>query len=143
MMRALGMDATPSAYVDRLPGISLANVNLVSRFGLHRARRGATAGHLAVFEMTSPRSAARCAAGMRRLLGPEAPARFYDEHVVADAVHEQIAAYDLAGGLAADEPELVEDILFGAAACLELDRRFGQRVLDRWSAGLSSLLPPP
>jgi len=143
MMRALGMDATPSAYVDQLPGISLANVNLVTRFGLHRARRGATAGHLAIFEMTSPRSARGCAEGLRRLLGPDAPAHFYDIHVVADAVHEQIAAYDLAGGLAADEPELVQDILFGAAACLELDRRFGEYLLARWSAGRSSLSARP
>ena len=39
---------------------------------------------------------------------------FYDEHVEADAVHENIAAWDLAGGLAAEEPEVAADILFGA-----------------------------
>ena len=40
-------------YVDLLPGTTLATVNLISLFGLHRRLRGALVGHLAVFEMTS------------------------------------------------------------------------------------------
>ena len=35
-------------------------------------------------------------------------------HVVADAHHERVAAHDLAGGLAAQDPRLSGDILFGA-----------------------------
>ena len=50
---------------------------------------------------------------------------YFDEHVEADAVHEQIAGRDLAGALAEQEPELLDDILFGAAACLHLDDLVG------------------
>ncbi len=40
-MRALGLDDTYGAYLDRLPGITLATVNLMSLCGLHRRLRGA------------------------------------------------------------------------------------------------------
>ena len=36
---------------------------------------------------------------MQRLGFDAVTARFFDEHVEADAVHEQIAAYDLCGSL--------------------------------------------
>ena len=52
-MRALGLDDTFGAYLDRLPGTTLAWCNLMSLFGLHRRLRGALVGHLAAFEMTS------------------------------------------------------------------------------------------
>ena len=51
-MGALGLDSTYGAYVDRLPGITLATVNLMSLFGLHRRWRGAIVGHLAAFEVS-------------------------------------------------------------------------------------------
>ena len=50
-------------------------------------------GHLAVFEMTSTEPSRRYAAGIRRLGGDDLAARYFDEHVEADAVHEQIAAH--------------------------------------------------
>jgi hypothetical protein len=65
---------------------------------------------------------------------------FYDEHVEADAVHESIAAWDLAGGLARVEPHLVDDILFGARALLALEARWAQHLLDAWRDGRRSLL---
>ena len=40
-MRALGLDPTYGAYLDALPGTTLATVNLISLFGLHRRWRGA------------------------------------------------------------------------------------------------------
>ena len=52
-MSALGLDPAYGAYLDRLPGRTLATVNLMSLFGLHRRLRGAIVGHLALFEMTS------------------------------------------------------------------------------------------
>ena len=52
-MVAVGLDATYGAYLDRIPGVTLATVNLMSMFGLHRRLRGAIVGHLALFEMTS------------------------------------------------------------------------------------------
>jgi hypothetical protein len=141
-MRALGLDDRENAYLDRVPGTTLATVNLMSAFGLSRARRGAIVGHLAMFEMTSARPNRRYANGLRRLgCGAEAT-DFYDEHVEADAVHENIAAYDLAGGLARQEPELAGDILFGARSLLFLEDLFARAVIDAWERGGSSLRRP-
>jgi hypothetical protein len=137
-MRALGLDARYGAYLDHLPAVTLATVNLMSMFGLHRRLRGAIVGHLALFEMASSIPNRRYGDGLRRLGLGEATG-FYDEHVVADAVHENIAAVDLAGGLARQEPALVSDILWGAAALVELDGRFARHLLGAWEAGRSSL----
>jgi hypothetical protein len=139
-MDALGLDSTYGAYLDRLPGTTLATVNLMSLFGLHRRWRGAIVGHLAAFEVSSPRPNARYASGLRRL-GFAAPAtEFFDEHVEADSVHENIAAYDLAGGLAALEPDLAGDIIFGVRALLLLEGRFSELLLDAWQVDEISLL---
>jgi CDGSH-type Zn-finger protein len=141
-MRGLGLDARYGAYLDVLPGVTLATVNLMSLFGLHRRLRGAIAGHLAVFEMTSSIPNRRYGNGFRRLgFGPEVT-DFYDEHVAADAVHESIAAWDLAHALARCEPELAADILFGARALIALEARWAEHVLERWSHGLTSLMSP-
>jgi hypothetical protein len=125
-MRGLGLDAQYGSYLELLPGITLATVNLMSWFGLHRRHRGAVAGHLAVFEMTSSVPNRRYADGFRRLgYGPDVTL-FYDEHVEADAVHESIAAWDLADALARAEPDLARDILFGARAALAQARLLGE-----------------
>ena len=110
-MDALGLDARYGAYLDRIPAATLATVNLMSLCGLHRRLRGAIVGHLALFEMTSSIPNRRYASGLRRLgvADPRALA-FFDEHVEADAVHENIAAVDLAGGLARAEPALAAEI---------------------------------
>jgi hypothetical protein len=141
-MDALGLDSRYGAYVDRVPAVTLATVNLMSMFGLHRRLRGAIVGHLALFEMTSSIPNRRYGNGLRRLgFGGDATA-FFDEHVVADAVHENVAAVDLAGGLAKQDPTLAPDILWGAAALAELDARFARHLLESWQAGSSSLLAP-
>jgi hypothetical protein len=138
-MRAVGLDDTYGAYLDAIPGTTLATVNLMSLLGLHRRLRGGIVGHLAAFEMTSPGPNRRYAGGLRRLgFGREAT-EFFDEHVEADAVHEAVAAHDLAQGLATAEPWLASDILFGAAALLHVEARFAGHLLDRWAAGESSL----
>ena len=139
-MRALGLDDTYGAYLAVLPGISLANVNLMSMFGLHRRWRGATVGHLALFEMTSTEPNRRNGDTLRRLgLGRDATA-FYDEHVEADAVHENVAAYDLAGSLARDEPDLAADVELGARCLLHLEGLWAGHLMSAWDAGRSSLL---
>ncbi len=103
-MDALGLDSSYGAYLDHIPGVTLATVNLMSFLGLHRRLRGSIAGHLAYFEMTSSVPNRRYAEALRRL-GFGVPAtEFFDEHVEADAVHENVAAVDLAGGLARQDP---------------------------------------
>ena len=140
-MDALELDSTYGAYVDRLPGTTLATTNLISFFGLHRRWRGALVGHLAVFEMTSVRPMGRYSATLRRLGLPSLARRFYDVHVAADARHQIVAAADLAGGLARSEPEVAGDIIFGARAIMAVEGRFAGHLLDAWAAGTSSLLP--
>jgi len=141
-MEALGLDGTYGRYIDRWPGVTLAAVNLVTGLGLHRRRRGALVGHLAAFEMTSSIPNRRYGNALRRLgFGPEAT-HFYDEHVEADAVHENIAAWDLAGGLAAEEPEVAADILFGARALLQVEARWASHLMDAWEEGETSLRAP-
>jgi hypothetical protein len=141
MMRAVGLDATYGAYVHLLPGCTLATVNLMSLFGLHRRLRGAIIGHLALFEMTSALPSGRYAAALRRLGfdGPEATA-FFDEHVEADAVHENIAAVDMAGGLVRAEPALCGQVLWGARALVTVEGVWAAHLLESWSASHSSLL---
>ncbi|WP_104163613.1 iron-containing redox enzyme family protein [Cryobacterium sp. N22] len=138
-MRGVGLDATNGHYVDAVPAITLASSNMMTMFGAHRRLRGAIAGHLAAFEMTSSQPNRLYGNGFRRL-GYNADVTFYfDEHVEADAVHEQIAARDLAGSLATDEPELLQDVFFGAAAGLYVDGLAGAQQLDAWTAGTSAL----
>jgi hypothetical protein len=140
-MAALGLDATYGAYLDAIPGLTLATVNLMSLMGLHRRWRGGITGHLALFEMTSSIPNGRYARGLRRL-GLEGATAFFDEHVEADAVHENIAAVDLAGGLARAEPELTGQIVWGARALAELDARWARHLLECFERGVSSLVAP-
>ncbi len=137
----LDLDAAYGAYLDQIPAVTLATVNLMSMFGLHRRLRGALVGNLAVLEMDSSLPNRRYGDALRRLGRSEATA-FYDEHVEADAVHEAIAAHDLAGALAADDPAVAPDILFGARATLLLDAAAGRHLLESFKRGESSLRSP-
>lgn len=140
-MRALGLAADEGAYVDQLPGVTLATVNLMSLFGLHRRMRGAAVGHLAAFEMTSCIPNRRYGDGLRRLGFGEEATRYFDEHVEADAAHGAIAANDMAGALVEDEPAMLSDVLFGATALLTLERRWAEHVLPAWRSGRDALVP--
>ncbi len=139
-MIAAGLDGSYGAYLDRLPGPTLATVNLITLFGMHRRWRGALVGHLAAFEMTSSLPNRAYAQGFRRLGFDAAAVRFFDEHVEADSVHEVLAG-DLAARLAAEEPDLASDVVFGAEAMALLEGRFADGLLRAWRAGDSALLP--
>jgi len=138
-MRGAGLDDSYGAYVDDVPAITIASHNMMSMFGLNRRLLGAIVGHLAAFEMTSSIPNRMYADGLRRLGFGDDVTDYFDEHVEADAVHEQIAGRDLAGSLAEDRPDLLADIMFGAAACLAVDGWVGEHMLDAWSRGESSL----
>jgi hypothetical protein len=141
-MSALDLDPTEGAYIDQLPGVTLATMNLMSLFALHRRLRGAIIGHLAAFEMTSCIPNRRYGDGLRRLGYDESATRYFDEHVEADAAHGAIAANDLAGSLVQQDWRLEADVLFGAAALLGLDARWADHLVTSWSRGRSSLLRP-
>lgn len=141
-MSELGLDNDFGAYVDWVPALPLATVNLMSLFGLHRRLRGAIVGHLAIYEMGSSLPSRKYARGLRRL-GFDAPAAsYFDEHVEADAVHEQIAGRDLAGGLVEQDPSLMPDVVFGAASALFVGGLLDQWQLAAWNSGSSSLRRP-
>ena len=142
-LEGAGLDSSYGAYLDHVPDVTLATVNLMSLCGLHRRRRGAIVGHLALFEMTSAVPNRRYAAGFRRLGFDDRTCEFFDEHVVADAVHESVAAVDLAGGLVRQEPALAGDVLWGARALVEIEARWSRHILEAWEGDRSSLLQVP
>jgi hypothetical protein len=139
LLRHLDLDATYGALWDEAPAAAFASVNTMSLFGLHRRWRGAALGHLAAVEMTSSAPSRRYSAGLRRLGFGERVTVFYDEHVEADAVHEQIASVDMCGSLVAEEPDLLPDVLFGAACSLAMDGVAAGQLLGAWEAGRSAL----
>lgn len=141
-MSALGLDPEYGAYVDQVSAITFASSNLMSLFGLHRRLRGAIVGHLAAYEMTSSIPCRLVSTGFRRAGYDERATGYFDEHVEADAVHEQIAGRDLAGGLVEADPRLLDDVLFGASACLTVDGWMAGHILEAWERGESSLRQP-
>ncbi len=142
MMLELGLDATYGAYLDAAPATTLAPVNLMSMLGLHRSLRGAAVGQFAMVEVTSSPGSRRMSAACAWLGARSAGTRFYDEHVEADAVHEQVIRHELLGDLLGREPELAADVVFGIRSGLLLDDRLGEHMMTAWSAGRSSLRQP-
>jgi hypothetical protein len=138
----LGLDSRYGAYLDYLPGVTLATVNLMSLFGLHRRWRGAIVGHLALFEMTSTAPNTRYGDALRRLGFDAAVTKFYDVHVEADADHEVMAREDLVASLVEQEPQIAGDIIFGARALALTDGAWAQRLILCWESDRTSLLRP-
>jgi hypothetical protein len=142
LMEDLDLDTTYGRHLDAASAEALATVNLMSLFGLHRALRGALVGHFAAVEVTSSPGSRRLAEAMRRTGAGPAAEHFYDEHVEADAVHEQVVRHEVIGGLLADEPHLAPDVAFGIDATGHVEDRFAARLLSDWRAGRSSLRTP-
>ncbi|MFH0519467.1 iron-containing redox enzyme family protein [Streptomyces sp. M41] len=139
LMTDLGLDTTYGHYLDAATPEALATVNVMSLLGLHRALRGALVGHFAAVEITSSPGSRRLAQAMRRTGAGPAAEHFYDEHVEADAVHEQVVRHEVIDGLLAEEPHLAPDVTFGIDVTGYLEDRFGERLLDAWREGRSSL----
>ncbi|SDY62517.1 Iron-containing redox enzyme [Modestobacter sp. DSM 44400] len=139
LMRDLDLDDGYGALWDLAPTVAFTSVNTMSLFGLHRRWRGACLGHLAAVEMTSSEPSRRYSLGLRRLGFGEGTTVFYDEHVEADAVHEQIASVDMCGSLVAEDPTLTADVLFGAQCSLAMDGLAADHLLGAWKAGRSAL----
>ncbi len=142
LLTAAGLDATYLGYLDAVPAESLAVVNLMSLFGLHRSLRGAAIGHFAATEITSPPGSRRMVQALQRMGAPSACIGFYSEHVEADAVHEQVVRVDVVGDLVAREPQLEPDIVFGMRANAALEDRFAKQVMASWRQDQTSLRAP-
>ncbi|MGW5618587.1 iron-containing redox enzyme family protein [Streptomyces sp. NPDC003877] len=142
LMTDLGLDTTYGRYLDAASAEALVTVNMMSLFGLHRSLRGALVGHFATVEITSSPGSRRLAEAMRRTGAGPAAEHFYDEHVEADAVHEQVVRHEVIGGLLEQEPHLAPDVAFGIDATEFVEERFGTRLLTDWRASRSSLREP-
>ncbi|MFH8798486.1 iron-containing redox enzyme family protein [Streptomyces sp. NPDC017936] len=142
LMTDLDLDTAYGRYLDAACAETLATVNLMSLLGLHRSLRGALVGHFAAVEITSSPGSRRLAEAMRRADAGPAAVHFYDEHVEADAVHEQVVRHEVIAGLLEEEPHLAPDIAFGIAVTGLLEDRLAARLLTAWRAGRSSLRTP-
>ncbi|MDO0938729.1 iron-containing redox enzyme family protein [Streptomyces sp. DG2A-72] len=142
LMTDLGLDPTYGHYLDAACADTLATVNLMTLLGLHRSLRGALVGHFAAVEITSSPGSRRLADALRRTGAGPAAVFFYDEHVEADAVHEQVVRHEVIGGLLEAEPHLAADVAFGVDVTGHLEDRLATALLTEWRAGRSSLRRP-
>ncbi|BBZ50638.1 iron-containing redox enzyme family protein [Mycobacterium heidelbergense] len=142
LLAAAGLDPTYLGYLDAVPGESLAAVNLMSLFGLHRSLRGAAVGHFASTEITSPPGSRRMVQALQTMEAPEACIAFYREHVEADAVHEHVVRLDVVGDLLAREPQLDADVVFGMRAHAAVENRMADTLMESWNRGRTSLRRP-
>lgn len=138
-MRLIGLDDRYGAYLDRMPAISIATVNLVTMFGLHRRLLGALVGHLTLFETTSVGPMSHYSRALARLGFGEDACRFFDVHVVADTRHGEVALEKVASGLLEADPAAGPEMLFGAWALNDVEARFTEHVLECWESERSSL----
>ncbi len=138
LLRELGVDDGYGAHVDAVPASTLAMTNGASLLALHRSLRGAAVGQAVMVEVTSSPGSRRLSSAFARLSPGTAGRAFYDEHVEADAVHEQVLRAGVAD-LVAREPGVAADVVLGVEAGLLLEDRFADDVMAAWAAGRSSL----
>jgi hypothetical protein len=141
-MVGCGLTSQPGGYADVLPGSTLAIVNVMHLFSLRRELVAASVGHFGAFEATSSTPSRQLAAGADRLGLPDSVRDYFDEHVEADAVHEQLAFRDICGAVVDADPAAEQLVLLGAASCLVVEAEAGEQLLGAWRDGRSSLLVP-
>lgn len=142
LMAAAALDSTSHGYLGTAAAESLAIVNLMSIFGLHRRLRGAAAGHFAATEIASSPVSQRMLAALQRLEAPAACVRFYREHAGTGTVHEQVVRHNVIGDIVEREPELEADVVFGIRAFAAMEARLAEHLMKSWSAERSSLCRP-
>ncbi|SEB32088.1 Iron-containing redox enzyme [Amycolatopsis lurida] len=138
-LNELGMLTEFGSYFEDVPACSLTTVNVISYFGTYGRHRGAMLGNLAMTEIGSHYVNRNFRNGLQRLNGSDDSWLFFQEHIVADAVHEQLAAYDMCGRFVRDNPREVSDMVFGAVVTAELGARANEHMLSSWERGESSL----
>ncbi|GGP82205.1 iron-containing redox enzyme family protein [Saccharothrix coeruleofusca] len=142
LLAGAGLDDGYLAYLEHVPAPMLANVNMMSLFGLHRDLRGALVGHFAAAEITTAPSAKRMADALRRLDAHPDCVEFFTEHIEADAVHEQVMRRDVIGDLLEREPELTGSVVFGVRATELLEQHLADHLLGSWKNDATSLREP-
>ncbi|MGW0161723.1 iron-containing redox enzyme family protein [Mycobacterium sp. NPDC003323] len=137
VMAAAGLDDGYLAYLHTVPAESLAVVNLMSMFGLHRSMRGAALGHLSATEITTRAVDRRLVQALRRLDAPPQCADFYAERAYAAPGRGQVVDH-----LLSTEPDLEGDVVFGIRARDVVEGRLAEHMVKCWADGDTSLLRP-
>jgi hypothetical protein len=139
-MQALGLDDAFGSYIDILPGITLATVNLASMFSLQSRWRAALVGYLSVSEMASAESVEHFGDALTRLGFVSEGHRYLKQKQIADVQRPLIARDRMLAGLIRAEPRIGADLLLGAGAVLMLEQRFATQLFATWELDHSSLL---
>jgi hypothetical protein len=142
LLAAADLDSTYLGYLNAVPAETLAVVNLMSLFGLHRWLRGAAIGHFTSTEITSPPGSRRMVQALQKTDAPPECIAFYREHVEADAVHEQVVRLDVVGDLVSREPKLDRDVVFGMRAHAVVENRLADNIIACWKRDQTSLRRP-
>ncbi len=142
LMVAAHLDPGYLAYVDLLPAESLAVVNLMSLFGLHRRHRGAAVGHFAATVFNSARGSRRLLDALDRLDAPEPCRAFYRGQSAADPMREEAVRTEVIANLVRREPDREADVVFGFRAFGVIENRLAAHLMRSWRAGASSLRRP-
>ncbi len=139
LMHAADLDTSYLGYLDRAPAAALVPVNLMTMFGLHRASRGATVGHLAATEITSSPGSRRLAEALQRLDAPQECAAFLPRarrgrrRPRAGPAHRRGRGPPRTG--TRDRP----DILLGMRAFGLVEDRLAEHMMESWLAGRSAI----
>ncbi len=137
---AIGVNDDYTAIIDRLPGVAFATSNLVAMGGLNRSLRGVVIGQLALFEMDSVAPNGTMVEACDRLGLDDATRRFFDVHVMADAEHQVIARQAFLEIYPQEEPDQVDNVLFGIKAQHVIDVALAERAIASWTTGNGALL---
>lgn len=136
-----GEPATSGVY-PLLPGAAFATFNFLTAAGLNRSLRGAAIGQLALFEMDSVDPNQKMVHACERLGFSDDVTEFFRVHVLADAEHEVIAARAFLDEYPLDEPDQVDNLLFGIRVQSYIDGVLAEHAVGAWSAGRSALRSP-
>lgn len=138
VLRELDLADGYAALVDAVPAVTLAPVNFMTLAGLHRTLVGAAYAQAVLIEVTSSPGSRRMSKAFQRLSAGSAGSAFYDEHVEADAVHEQVLRAGLSDYLAQD-PGRAGAVVLGIRGLSWLEEQLGEHMMDSWQGGRSSL----
>ena len=138
---ALGLDPSYGAYLDLIPGVTLATVNLMSLFGLHRrlARRDRRPPGPVRDDLVDPQPPLRrrSRAGSASAATPRCSSTSTSRPMRSTR---SVAAVDLAGGSRAPGPGRAAQSC-GAPGRSPISATAGRRISSsRWDEGRSSLL---
>lgn len=125
-----------------LPGAAFATFNFVSAAGMNRSLRGAVIGQLALFEMDSVDPNQKMVHACERLGFSDDVKAFFQIHVLADAEHEVVAARAFLDQFPLEEPDQVDNLLFGIRVQSHIDGVLAAHTVGAWSAGRSALRAP-